>query len=367
MKFKIKLDFCIIPSPYSVGPKSLFFVTYRGENMVNENLCKEDEYELFRRVLNKYGFLEVDYCVFESSDNLIPDQDELSSELVSLGLKYSKPFEFNIYGELAELNREFMEKREAISAAVSFPDDNIFFSTTIPIEETKPTAKIPKVGEKITMYFYLFLQCNFINEGDCVLELIGDLYSKSNSSTRNYIQIVKSEFIRLESSTPNIIILQSVKTYADFIKEVNIMHKGRFKYSKPARGENGEMIIRAKEFVYNFIEIKKNINPVHRIVVEANINKYYDNMISMSKRIRKELGVEKKKTMKLDLIRPEMMQLKQKLNEKMIHLAEVDEFEKANIIKTDISFIDTKILEIDSSADRNITVEEFFKTFCLNS
>ena len=35
------------------------------------------------------------------------------------------------------------------------------------------------------------------------------------------------------------------------------------------------------------MEIKKNINPVHKIVVEANLNQYYDSMMAISKKIKK--------------------------------------------------------------------------------
>ena len=38
MNFKTKLDFCVIPSPYSRGQRNLVFVAYSGTNKVDERL-----------------------------------------------------------------------------------------------------------------------------------------------------------------------------------------------------------------------------------------------------------------------------------------------------------------------------------------
>lgn len=100
--------------------------------------------------------------------------------------------------------------------------------------------------------------------------------------------------------------------------------------------------------------------------MEVNLAQYYD-AINMSKKIKKELTVEQKKIISLDTIRPEILMLKQKLKDKMIILANGDEFEKANIVKSDIVFIDNKLKTIDDFEEKNITQEEYKKTFCLSS
>ncbi len=364
MDFKKKLDFCIIPSPYSGGQKNLVFVTYHGANQIDEKLCLDEDYELTRYLLSKYGFQEIDFCTFESTDSTIVSIIELKKKLSEAGLKYSKPFEFNIMSELDTFKRE-LSSHPGFNRNL-IPDTNIFFSTTSPILQNSIKSKIPEIGEKITLYFYLFLQCHFVNENDCVLELVGDLYSKENTNTRNYLQITKSEFVRLESKVPNVIMLQSTKTYKDFINEISFLHKGNFKFVKPLMNPDGDMIMKTKEFVYNIMEIKKNINPIHRIVVEVNLSQYYDDMIKMSKKIKKESSVERKRLISLDVLKPEMLQLKQRLSAKMLHFAETDEFEKANSVKTDIGFIDNKLKIVDNLEEKNITQEEYFKTFCLN-
>jgi hypothetical protein len=364
MNLKINLDFCVIPSPYNKGLRNLVFIAYKGTNRIDEKLCLENDYELIVNFLKQYGYQEIEFCVFESSDNTTIRIEELKYKLIESGMRYSKPFEFNIMGELESFHLDLMAPRDV--ADVYPVDNNVYFSTTTPSVTSQIKSKIPAVGEKITLHFYLFLQCHWVNENDCVLELVGDLYSKENNNTRNFLQITKSDFVRLDSNVPNTIMLQSTKSYGDFINEINILHKGKFRHVKPAMSQNGDMVMKTKEFTYNIIEIKKNINPIHRIVVEANLNQYYDSMISVSKKIKKELSIEQKRIMSLEVVRPEILLLKQKLKDKMLILAESDEFEKASVVKNDINFIDNKIKFIDNLEEKNITREEYFKTFCLN-
>lgn len=368
MNLKKKLDFCIIPSPYNKGLKNLCFITYFGLNKIDEKLCLEEDYEHIKHIMGQYDYHEIDYCIFESSDFYKIPIAELKGKLSEAGMRYSKPFEFNIMAELNLFHMDLMSQHDMMhqeNIKNNIQNENIYFSTSPNVIKQLKT-RIPEVGEKITLYFYLFLQCHWVNENDCILELIGDLYSKENNNTRNFLQITKSDFIRLDSNLPNTIMLQSTKNYGDFISEINLLHKGNFKFVKPIISPNGDMITKSREFIYNIIEIKKNINPVHRIVVEANLNQHYDNMIAISKKIKKEFSLEQKKIMSLEAVKPEMISLKQKLRDKMLNLAESDEFEKASMVKNDINFIDNKIKIIDTLAEKNITRQEYFKTFCLN-
>lgn len=368
MNFKNKLDFCIIPSPYSGGLKNLFFVTYHGTNQISEKLCLEEDYEVIKYLLNGHGYQEIDFCVFESANNSTDSIHDVVSSLSKSGLKYSKPFEFNIMGELDSFKRDVAANTHTFEPNLENNlDDKFVFTTTIPTNQIMPNSKVPAVGEKIKLNFYLFIQCIFVNENDCILELVGDLYSRENNNTRNFLQITSSDFTRIESNMPNVLILQSTKTYKDFIDEINFLHQGSFRFVKPIVTQNGETIMRTKEFIYNIMEIKKNINPTHRIVVEVNLNKYYDDMIEMSKKIKKELTAESKKIISLETLKPDMIQLKERFGDKMLHYAETDEFEKAALIKDHINFIDKKINLIDSLEDKNITKKEFNKTFCLKS
>ena len=373
MNFKNKLDFCIIPSPYSGGLKNLFFVAYHGTNQISEKLCLDEDYEVIRYLLNGHGYQEIDFCVFESSTSSIDSIHDVVSSLSKCGLKYSKPFEFNVMGELDSFKRDAISSFDIDPGNSGLLSDSFVNGDFVPttpgkknlIIQMPPKSKVPEVGEKIKLNFYLFIQCIFVNENDCILELVGDLYSKENNNTRNFLHLSSSDFVRLESNVPGVILLQSKKTYQDFADEISFLHQGSFRFVKPIVNKNGETIMRTKEFIYNIMEIKKSINPSHRIVVEVNLNHYYDDMIKMSKKIKREMDLEFKKIISLDALKPDMIQLKQRFNDKMIHFSENDEFEKAALSKKHISFIEEKISTVDSIEDKNITKKEFYKTFCL--
>jgi len=367
MNFKNKLDFCVIISPYNVPTKNIIFVTHNGYDVIEKSLCLEPEYDFFRYILNQYGFKEIDYCTFESTEETKVPIEEVRAKLEGLGANYSKILEISILKEIKDLQEELRVPGNPYGL-ISDSNNNVRFQFINSEElEMKTKNKVPKIGEKITLHFYLFLQCNFFNENDCMLEILGDIYSKDNNNNRNFLQITKSEFVRIESKIPGVIVLQSVKNYGEFINEINFLHKGNFKFTKPDYNENGDMIKKTKEFTYNIMEIKKNINPIHKIVIEVNLNGHYDDMIYMSKKIKKELSLEQKKVIPLEPLVPEMLKLKKRFSEKMLTLADADEFEKASTIKKDIHFIEDKIKIIDALEEKNITRQEYFKSFCLNS
>ena len=310
--------------------------------------------------MGKYGYKEIESCVFESSTNTSIQTEELKHNLAEAGLKYSKPFEFNIVGELNAFNQD------VVIGPNQPPPLAYIVSPVEEIKVKKNKLKIPSVGDKVTLYFYMFLTCRFVNDVDCAIDIEGDFYSKENTNNRNLLKIFKSDFVCVESKTPNSFLFKSEKNYADFIGELPFLLKGSFKFSHPALGQNGDMIIKKKELTYNIVEIKRNVNPVHKIAMKINFKQYSD-VIDRSKKIKKEFNSEKKKIIKLNTLRPEILLLKHKLQDKMINLANVDEFEKANSIKNDINFIDKKINIIDSLETKKITYEEYLKTFCLSS
>lgn len=362
------MEFCVIPDPYNPNSnKKLLFISYAGYNKVSEKLCNEEDYQLVMQIFNQFGYDEIDFCVFESETNLNLQLERLKESLIEAGMKYSKPFEFSVIGEFHSFHRELMEKQQEdymVNTGVITDGGFSFYASHEPIS-TK--YKVIEVGEKISLHFFGFLQCHFSQE--FILELIGDMYSKENSNTRNFLKIMKSDFVRLESKNPNpnVILLQSTKTFADFINELDFLHKGAFKFTSHVMSQDGDMVVKTKEYIYDLIEVKKNLWHKRSIVFEVNIKKYYDDIIEASKKIKKELSIEQKRIISLENIRPEALILKQKLKDKMLNLAEADEFEKANLIKRDIEFVEHKIQTIDTLEEKNISRQEYYKTFCLNA
>lgn len=357
MNFKNKIDFCIIPSPFSGGLKNLIFVAYHGTNKLDEKLCLESDYELVRDLLNECGFQEIDFCTFQSITSTTVERERLAHRLITSGLRYSKPFEFNIMGQF-----ETYTKETGTDELYPISKENL----PVVINSTPITEfKIPPVGKKVSLSFYLFVQAHFIAENNCLLELVGDLYNKDNSNVRNLLKICTSDFTRLESKSPDVVLLQSTKSYSELLNEVNFLHKGSFRYSKTSYNFDGEKINKNTDYLYSILEIRKNINPSHRIVVEVNIAQYWDDMMKISKVIKKEATHDEKKIISLESLKPDILQLKQKISDRMLTLAETEEFEKAAALKKDIILVDKKLELIDSLEEKNITKKEFSKLFCI--
>lgn len=368
MNFKNKIDFCIIPSPFSGGLKNLIFVAYHGTNKLDEKLCLESDYELVRNLLNDCGFQEIDFCTFQSVTSTAVERESLANKLITSGLRYSKPFEFNIMGQFDSYSRDIgyqFETEDYNDNSRNLPA-LISQEPTFNIDSNSSTKfKIPAIGKRVQLSFYLFVQCRFITENDCILELVGDLYNKDNNNTRNLLKICTSDFVRLESKSPDVVLLQSTKSYSDLLNEVSFLHKGSFRYSKVSYNSEGEKVQKNKDYLYSILEIRKNINPSHRIIVEVNVAQYWDDMIRISKIIKKESTSDEKKIISLESLKPDINQLKQKINDRMLALAATDEFEKAASLKRDINLIDSKLELIESLEERNITKKEFSKLFCI--
>src|SRR5690606_1090500 len=89
----------------------------------------------------------------------------------------------------------------------------------------------PNYVEKITLYFYLFLEFGFNEKRKPIIQFNGDFMDSNNYDDRNYIRIIKSDFKRIKDpQKPTSIILSSIKTQFDFIKESGLLYGGYFRY-----------------------------------------------------------------------------------------------------------------------------------------
>jgi hypothetical protein len=358
MNFKEKYDFCLIHSPYDLEGRALVFITARGLEYIDETITMDEDYRKVKAILENYGLIEIEFCSFESNDKI--DDESLISKMEDRGVKYSKSLEIKIFKEMKELKNTFSSfASETNYPPYSFSDPN----SQIELDLTK--VRIPKVGGKISLYFYLFLECHFINDDDCILLLNGEFYTSENNHFRNFLNITKSEFVRIESDLPNVITLQSTKKHKDFIGEVDLLHNGNFKIIKPYMTDIGQKGYKTKEYQYSFVEIKKNINPEHHIILQVSLDGYFNQMLERSKEIKKENLKVRKKTISLDVIKSQVAQIKEKLESKMIDSAETDQYERASYFKNNINLLDNKLKLINDMHKESISLAEYMKIFSL--
>lgn len=359
MNFKEKFDFCLIHSPYDLEGKALVFITARGLEYIDETITMDKDYRKIKSILENYGLVEIEFCSFESINKI--DDESLISKLEDVGVRYSKSLEIKITKEMKDLKNTFSPfASETNYSSYAFSDPN----SQIELDLTK--VRIPKVGEKLSLYFYLFLECHFINDDDCILLLNGEFYTGENNHFRNFLNITKSDFIRVESDLPNVITLQSTKKYKDFALEVDLLHKGKFKFVKPYMTEIGQKGYKTKEYLYSFIEIKKNINPEHHIVLQVSLDGYFNQMLERSKEIRKENLKIRNKKISLETIKSQAVQIKENLESKMIDSADTDQYERASYFKRNINLLDNKLKIINDMTEESISLSEYMKIFSLN-
>lgn len=352
----INLDFCILSNPLNENKSPIIFVTRMGENHLDASIIDEDDYEKAIYAIQRIGYIESDILTFEFSqdpDYPVMNQEKIVEILENQGMKYSKNLENNLKTEFDELrvknNKDFLINERKQEKGSGFDIERFF-------RKNQTIFKVPEVGEKISLYFYLFLECKF-KENNCFLNFNGDFFSNLETNTRNFIQNIKCDFIRINNPyNPNKIILKSCPNNKEILKKVSMFKNGSFTRDDGISG---------KIFVYHLMEVKNNIPDTGRVTIEIDNLENFDNMVLVSKKIKKEYELERQKLIEKKEIVEVISECKDVLQQKMLKHADEDEFEKASVIKRDIEYIDLKLSQLEKEEDK-ISIETVAKKYHIN-
>jgi len=335
----INLDFCIIENPLDKNKRPIIFVTRKGRQYLDETIIDEDDYEKAIYIIKNIGYIESDILTFEfSQDPGFPSIEikDIKKTLENEGMKYSEELEKTIKTEFELFNlRGAKQLLQDLNSAQPILTPEILFT-----QKKGNSYKIPEIGEKLTLYFYLFIECKFFGD-KCYLNLNGDFISNKSDALRNYITPFKCDFIRINNIyNPNKIILKSCQKNSDILKKLPMDFNGAFNL----KIKEGNKIL-DKLFVYYLMEVKGNFPQENRITIEIDSSINFDKMILMSKGIKKDYGALFHLKHSINTIVPifEDMIIKA-LTPRMLAHAEKDEFEKASMIKKDISYIEKKLI-----------------------
>jgi hypothetical protein len=363
MMNSINLDFCVIENPFGKNKRPIIFVTRKGAEHLDETIINEEDYEKFIFKVQNFGYVESDVLTFESSQD--PDfpvitSDVIKEVLLSTGMDYSVSLENNLRFEFNLLDvhgaKKFIEHLQKSKEE----DDEKNKKLLIKLSQ-RSIYKIPEVGEKVSLYFYLFVECKFLGD-KCYINLNGDFVSKENSELRNYLGIFKCDFIRINNVyNPNKIILKSCDTHKDILKKLPMDFSGSF--SIKIKKEN---LTIDKLYAYYLMEVKNNLPLQNRITIEIDTTYNFDEMIKVSKKIKKENQIIQRTKYSITHVKDVFENILKILNPKMIALAEKDEFEKAAIIKADIEHLKVKLKLIEKENNNSILYYSFIKNFHLN-
>jgi len=375
MSKNLLFDFCIIPNPFSNGNRNIIFITKSGNNFLDVKISDSKDYQDIKEILEKFGYTETSELQFESSNNSKLTEStmmEMRLFLEDCGLFYSRELEVNMVRDLDNLkiktdkiaynNFEFIYNEPEDDNPIEEKTRNKLIKSKSKLFDFK--YKEPELREKISLYFYLFLEFGFNIQGKPMIQFGGDFKDSADHDDRNYIKIAQSEFERIrDPKKPNSIILRSIKEQKDFIKEVGFLYSGYFKYQEQI--ETGRaMILKERKFPYKLAEVKKFLKPKQSIVIETN-RMGYDGLIKFSEKIKSESVVEYNKHISTGDIEFEAEELSQFLDKKMKNLSEQEEFEAAAIMKKDVDLIKDKVKQIKKLNKTEITTEEYFKLFSL--
>ena len=359
-----KFDFCIIDSPF-IEEEHILFITKTGKPYLDRTVINDNSYGKIVKRIEKLGYVESDILTFELPVNYTKekkDKKELKDMLLKIGLTYNKKLENNIYKDF-----ELLMKQSTESTGDPITFKGLFNYSSYKDVSHKPENKIPEIGEKIKLSFYLFLECKFITKKECLVSFGGNFISTVNLPTKNYFQKVESEFIRIENpNNRNKIIFKSSKTNEDFLKELDYLKNGGFQYididsisnEKPSNFET-------KTYVYNITEIMHNLNKKGRVIIEVENNLHFDEMIYFSNKIKKEKVEEKKKKIVIKGRKKESKELLKILEKKMEYFSSVEEYEKASQIKKDLEFVKKKDEMLSKIRREEMPIMEYRKKFHL--
>jgi len=334
----INLDFCIIENPLDKNKRPIIFVTRKGRQHLDETVIIEDDYERAIFAIQDIGYVESDILTFESSQD--PDFpkiaiDEIKKVLEEKGMRYSTELELTMKSEFELFNlsgaKQFIKK---LSDDESHKKE-FFIQNPSPSFKKTGKYKMPEIGERVTLYFYLFVECKF-SGNKCYLNLNGDFTSKANHNMRNFLLPFKCSFIRINNVyNPNKIILKSCLTNQDILKKLPVDFGGSFALKIKEKNALIE-----KSFVYFLMEVKNNLPLENRITIEVDSSYNFDQMIIMSKKIKYDFEkLFKRQRYGIKHLPEKLSKIKEILTNKMLAFADEDEFEKAEKIKNDINHI----------------------------
>jgi hypothetical protein len=360
----INLDFCIIENPLDKNKKPIIFVTRKGRQYLDETVIDEDDYEKAIYAIQNIGYIESDILTFEfSQDPEFPNiaTEEIKKILEEKGMNYSLELEKTIKDEF-----ELFNLKEAKQIIKKLAEDetslqNVLKPKTIDSFIKPNVYKIPEIGERLTLYFYLFIECKF-SGNKCYLNLNGDFMSKANNELRNYLLPFKCEFIRINNVyNPNKIILKSCQTNKNILKKLPMDFSGSFNLKIKEKN-----ILLDKLFVYYLMEVKNNFPLENRITIEIDSSFNFDQMIIMSKQIREDYESLFRLKYGIKHLPEVFNKTKEILTSKMLEFAENDEFEKAARVKMDITYVNDKIVKLKDISKDFMPYYQFIKTFHIN-
>lgn len=364
---KIKLDFCILNHPFDDKKAPIIFVTRNNKDILDETVMDDEEYEKAIFAIQELGYVQSDALTFISSEDPdfpVMDIKTLRRRLEKIGMQYNENLEVSIKNTFEMLKHTSTDvvTENQISEEIPWP----YIPSSYFRSLNKPKSRVPDFGERITFYFYLFVEAKFISRSKLFVSFSGDIESKERNNRRQYLRPVKVDFIRVKNQqNPNKILFKSCQTFQDLFKFVPIQNKGSFVYVASENiNEIGEKEITSFTLVYDFMEIKNHLKLTERITIESEDNIAFDKLMAASKLVKHEyVSYERKSLLVGQNTINRLTEVAENLEKKMYEYAADEKFEKAALLKKDIAHIKTNIDKMKPFLNQYMRRSQMVKKF----
>jgi hypothetical protein len=356
MNFQNKIDFCIIHAASVAGAKPMIFFSHHKVDEMTEEIWQSKDYVHLKKFVEDLGFLEIDYGVFESKTTS-GNFSVLTETFFNAGLNYSKPLEDNVRKSFNMIMADAFKNHQKPYQLPVVINNQPAIAKTKEISVVDGEFKFPKKGEKITIYFYMFLQIMWTNENDFIADFSGDMNNKHGNGVRNYLGIFKGDFVRTDFDDVPFLQFESVKTHKDFMEEIDFLYRGLFVFEPRYTGQP------KSTYSYNIMEVKKHIRNNAQLIVQIGKKEFQENILLASNRIEEEYKGYMKEKFDLNKAKNAAFMLKEKLEKKMKAKSEEEDYEKASVLKNSITFINEKIKKMISLDKEKISRKQYLKLF----
>lgn len=372
----MRFDFCIVENPLSKGIADfLFFFSKKGKSELEEDIVEYKEYITLKEEMKKLGYSEIDIATFGSDDPSKKNEDinKDIEHILSLGIEYNKQLEEAIIKNMDSIGRTFenimnrldIQDKEEFLKELDEEDNGLNISS-IPKPEQKSldqkeseNISIPKIGEEIELYFYLFIEYDIVSEDGVKFFFSPNFESPESTSKKNFVKITSSSFEVVNSDDSGRISLKSKKISKDFKNEVDPLFKGKLKIKQTQINEESEEpIVKETDYSYNFIEMKDKISEEGDIRIEIGNKKQFENLLVVSDAIKDEQDEIRRKKLSTRNLKERAEKIMNELENKMEKMSKKEMYEKAGELKEKRNTIQDILKKLRESNKKSISHQE---------
>lgn len=357
----IKLDYCIIKiAKNKSGSEEVYiYAALPNSTKLDKAVVENKYFQELSSILQENGFSQVEHMMFHISDEKSIKMTSLMKELKTRGFHRNEKLEDIIKGNYNALKRlkeaSLKEKEETPFGDKRYP--------------------VPKLGQKIDIYFYLFIKTGEKDEDVIDLQLDYDTsyINPDNNYKRFFVKVANSKFT-VKKIKGTKIQLESDRSFDDLLSEINLFYQislirdERVDMVNMLEPDGAKQIMESIE-IYNIMEVFDMLSEKNKIIIHLETDKDYQYLRGISKFLKDEKNkFDEESIIPLILLKESALELINKFTIEIDIFCEGEEYESAALYQKYIDFLKKKIKYIDrliKQGKENISGKDFQKNFTI--